>query len=198
MLFFDNHHEFSSSCQGSKTKHPTYYVIFDLLHPPLFFAFSAGQKKRDSRELPEQHSLPKQSTTALLSLSFSSFLEQPKHRWCTPWSITVAATFLWLGLRLIKIDYFFLNGSSSYQIKIGIVGDLKLLIMDLEIGSRQNHIRVRSVCLYATICWFRGSSNTPIWVVDDGGERCHDRTCWYWIGYLNLGSIDWEIQTIGA
>ncbi|CAI9274183.1 unnamed protein product [Lactuca saligna] len=55
--------------------------------------------------------------------------------------MTTAAAFLRLGLRLIKLDYFFLNGSSFYQIKTDIIGDLKLLIMDLEIGSRQNHIR---------------------------------------------------------
>lgn len=65
--------------------------------------------------------------------------------------MTTVAAFLQLDLRLMKFDHFFLNGSSSYQIKTEIVGDLKLFIMDLETRSRQNHLMVRSVSLYATI-----------------------------------------------
>ena len=73
------------------------------------------------------------------------------------------------------------------------------LIMDLETGSRQNHLRVRLVCLYATICWFRGSSNTPIWVFvlfssSDFYRSSHEGQFWHWC--IKVWGLLWCLSVV--
>nr|KAJ0212059.1 hypothetical protein LSAT_V11C400200340 [Lactuca sativa] len=82
------------------------------------------------------------------------------------------------------------------------------LIMDLETRSRQNHLRKQSWRAVLTLayqrlgavmmfeCGHRRTRTTEMMVENDAMTGPVDEQ--NWVGYWNLGSIDCEIQTIGA